>query len=175
MMLQTQRLTLRPIEVKDAAFVHQQMNDPAVTADLLPIEQPYSLSTAMRWIRNLNAGEYGEGIMFTILREAECVGTMYLHNEPKYQHAEIGYWFAKAHWGQGYATEAGHEVVRYGFEKLFLHRIYANYFARNTASRRVLEKLGLKYEGTQRADVFKDGEFLDIGFCGLLRSEWENG
>src|SRR5690348_760509 len=122
MMLRTQRLTLRPIDIEDAPFVYEQMNDPAVTADLLPIEQPYSLPTAIRWIRDLNAGNFGEWIMFTNLRGAECVGTMYLHKEPQHLHAEIGYWFARAHWGQGYATEAGSEVVRYGFENLFLHR-----------------------------------------------------
>jgi ribosomal-protein-alanine N-acetyltransferase len=175
MMLQTARLTLRPIEPDDAKFVHQQMNDEAVIADLLPIPQPYTLATAQKWIRELRDGTLGDGVMFTILCEATLIGTMYLHIIPQHRHAEMGYWFAKAHWGQGYATEAGHEVVRYGFEKLFLNRIYAYYFARNHGSRRVLEKIGLKYEGTQRAEIFKDGEFVDVGFCGLLRSEWENG
>jgi [ribosomal protein S5]-alanine N-acetyltransferase len=173
-MIKTARLSLRPIELADAVAVHQHLNDAEVTADLLPIVQPYTLESAQTWISDLRDGKLGEGVMFTILRDDEFVGTMYLHSDHQYRHAEIGYWFGKAHWGQGYATEAGHAVIRYGFEKLYLQRIYAYFFARNAGSRHVLEKLGLKYEGTQRQDVLKDGVFVDVGFCGLLRSEWEN-
>ena len=173
-MLQTARLTLREIEVSDAPTVHLHLNDPAVTADLLPLPQPYTLEFVQEWIADLRAGKFGDGIMFTILCGETFIGTMYLHVDQQHRHAEIGYWLGKAYWGQGYATEAGREVIRYGFEKLYLRRIYAYYFARNRGSCRVLEKLDLKYEGTQRQDIMKDGEFVDIGFCGLLRSEWEH-
>ncbi|MFN8374094.1 MAG: GNAT family N-acetyltransferase [Anaerolineae bacterium] len=172
-MLKTERLTLRQIEIEDAPLVHEHMHDPAVTADLLPLRQPYTLDYVRTWIDDIRSLRLGEGIMFTILRGDEFIGTMYLHSEPQHRHAEIGYWFGKAYWGQGYATEAGRAVIRYGFERMFLRRIFAYYFARNVGSRRVLEKLGLKYEGTQRQDVLKDGVYHDISFCGLLLSEWE--
>jgi RimJ/RimL family protein N-acetyltransferase len=171
-MLQTARLTLRPIELGDAPDIHQHMNDPAVTTDLVPIAQPYTLQHAEEWIRDLNAGVLGEGVMFVMQRETTFVGTIYLHVIPQHRHAEIGYWLAKAHWGQGYATEAGRAVLRYGFEALNLNRIYAYYFTRNAASRHVLEKLGLTYEGTQRSNIIKEGVPIDVAFCAILRREF---
>ncbi|MCA1615420.1 MAG: GNAT family N-acetyltransferase [Acidobacteria bacterium] len=59
---------------------------------------------------------------------------------------EVGYSFAKAHWGQGYATETAAAWLRYGFARAGLARIVAVASPENTASRRVMEKLGMRYE-----------------------------
>ena len=63
---------------------------------------------------------------------------------------EVGYSFDKAHWGRGYATEAAAAWLRYGFERAGLKRIVAVASPENTASRRVMEKLGMRYEKNVR-------------------------
>ena len=64
-------------------------------------------------------------------------------------------------------------MLRYGFEQLDLNRILARYFAENLQSERVMEKLGMKYEGRLRQHVRKWGAFVDVVICGILRSEYE--
>ena len=63
---------------------------------------------------------------------------------------EVGYSFAKAHWGRGYATEMAAAWLRYGFERAGLARIVAVASPENTASRHVMEKLGMRYEKNAR-------------------------
>jgi RimJ/RimL family protein N-acetyltransferase len=89
------------------------------------------------------------------------------------QHAELGYWIGLPHWGNGYATEAATEVLRYGFEDLQLHRIFASHFAHNPASGGILKKLGMHYEGCQRQHLRKWDQFVDSELYGLLRQEWD--
>jgi len=75
--------------------------------------------------------------------------------------AELGYWLGEPFWGKGIMTEAVSRFTTWAFEQLKLYRIYANVFATNTASARVLEKAGFEFEGCLRAGVFKDGQILD--------------
>jgi RimJ/RimL family protein N-acetyltransferase len=77
---------------------------------------------------------------------------------------EIGYRYLRAAWGQGVATEAGHAVLRHGFEVLGFDPIVAVARLENRASRHVLEKLGLRYQGLR----FHYG--LDLAFYSLERN-----
>lgn len=72
-------------------------------------------------------------------------GLQHLDDGPE---IEVGYRFLRGHWGNGYATEAATAAIRYGFDELELDRIVAVTLPTNRASRRVLEKCGLSYEGT---------------------------
>jgi ribosomal-protein-alanine N-acetyltransferase len=60
------------------------------------------------------------------------------------------YWIGVPYWGKGYATEAAREAVRYAFEDLGLHRLYAAHFGSNPASGKVMRKIRMSYEGTLR-------------------------
>ena len=85
-----------------------------------------------------------------VLREGgTLVGSIALHPNARDDNGEIGYWIGRPYWGQGYATEAAREVVRYGFEELGLHRVHANHLGSNPASGKVLEKVGMTREGTR--------------------------
>ncbi|MDI7740596.1 GNAT family protein [Lysinibacillus fusiformis] len=79
----------------------------------------------------------------------------------KHQRAEIGYFIDKNEWGKGYATEVAALMIEYGFEKLGLERIYGHCMSRNSASRKVMEKLGFKFEGTLRHAIKKGDVFED--------------
>ena len=88
--------------------------------------------------------------------------------------ADIGYELAPELWGQGYATEAALAMVRFGFQELELHRISAWCIAENTASARVLEKVGLRLEGRLREKRYFKGRWWDTLLYGLLKSEWRD-
>jgi ribosomal-protein-alanine N-acetyltransferase len=75
--------------------------------------------------------------------------------------AELGYWLGEPFWGRGIMSEAVVRFTAWAFGHLELHRIYANVFASNAASARVLEKAGFECEGRLRASVFKSGRILD--------------
>ncbi len=117
------------------------------------------------------AGE--QAIFAVVLKESDdLVGAIGLTVSSDHARAELGYWIGVPYWGRGYATEAAREVLRYGFEQLWLHRIYAAHFATNPASGRVLEKVGMSYEGTRREHHRKWGDYEDRVEYSLLVNEW---
>jgi RimJ/RimL family protein N-acetyltransferase len=75
--------------------------------------------------------------------------------------AELGYWLGKDFWGRGIVTEAVAAFTDFCFQDFPLRRVYAEPFANNSASVRVLEKAGFVFEGRLKNNVVKDGELLD--------------
>ena len=73
---------------------------------------------------------------------------------------------------QGYATEAAQAVLEYGFRKLGLHRVQARHFTKNPASGRVMQKIGMTYEGTLRQSIYRFGRFEDAALYSILRHEF---
>ena len=89
-----------------------------------------------------------------------------------HRRAELGYWLGVPFWGKDYVTEAARAAVAFGFETLGLNRIYAHHFAGNTASGRVLEKIGMRHEGRSRQHIQKWDQFVDIENYGVLAEEF---
>lgn len=75
--------------------------------------------------------------------------------------AELGYWLAEPYWGKGIMSESVTQFVGFAFEHFGLVRIYAEPYATNAASCRVLQKAGFELEGRMRSSVIKDGQILD--------------
>ena len=104
----------------------------------------------------------------------ELVGVMaVLKVDRKNRNAELGYWIAKKYWNKGFASEAGLRVLEFCFQVLNLERIYAKCIPVNKASSRVMEKMGMKYEGTLRHEVLKENEYLDKSYYGIIKEDWE--
>ena len=82
---------------------------------------------------------------------------------------ELGYWLAEEYWGQGIMTEAVKQICREAFEKFDIVRIYAEPFAYNAGSRKLLEKVGFSQEGVIHQGVCKWGKIHDYCIYGLLR------
>ena len=87
------------------------------------------------------------------------------------QTAELGYYVAEEYWGRGIMTEAVKQICVYVFCKSNILRIYAEPFAYNAASCRVLEKAGFQYEGTLRNNAVKNGKVIDMKMYSLLKTE----
>ena len=173
--LTTERLLLRPLTAEDAPAISSGAGDRRVARYLLQVPSPYPVSLARRWVAGrVDWWTTGKGITLAIaLRTAPrtLLGTASLRRHARDRRAELGYWLAADAWGQGYATEATHELVTFGFRELSLARVYAQVLAGNTASMRVLEKLGAIVEGIKRQHLRKGHRLCDVVFYGLLRDE----
>ncbi|MBQ7379843.1 MAG: GNAT family N-acetyltransferase [Clostridia bacterium] len=86
---------------------------------------------------------------------------------------EIGYVFHPDFGGQGYATEAVGEVVRFGFVALKLHRIEARYLKGNDRSCRLMERLAMRFEGERREAMLVKGAYRTVGTYSILTSEYQ--
>jgi RimJ/RimL family protein N-acetyltransferase len=108
----------------------------------------------------------------TLAGTGEVCGVIGLRVEPEHRRAELGFWLGVPYWGRGYCTEAAQAVVAFGFEVLKLNRIYAGHFKGNTASQRVMLKLGMRHEGCFRQHILKWDRFVDLENYALLASEF---
>ena len=109
----------------------------------------------------------------TLAGSGELIGSWGVRRKRENEwEAEIGYELAPAHWGQGYATEAGRVMLDFGYNRLKLHRIAAICVAGNVASARVLERLGFRLEGRQRENDYFKGQWWDTQIYALLEQEW---
>ena len=170
--LRTPRLTLRPFTLDDAPAVQRLCGAYEVALNTLMIPHPYPDGAAEEWISRHGEDYEQNRIHHFAIDDGELAGAMGLVMKGD-GIAEIGYWIGVPFWGRGYASEAAREVLRYGFEDCNLHRIFAGYFTRNPASGRVMEKAGMKYEGTLRHHALKWGEYVDVAFYGILRDEFQ--
>lgn len=173
--LETERLILRPFRLEDAAEVQRLAGDRAIAATTLHVPHPYEDSMAEKWIsRHQSDFENGTGVTFAITGKADgsLIGAIGLTGMTRGHQAELGYWIAQAHWGRGFCTEAGEAVLRHAFLELDLARVHASHFARNPASGKVMQKLGMQQEGLRRQHVKKWDRYDDSVIYGILKAEW---
>ncbi len=174
--LHSTRLILRPFALSDAKDVQRLAGDRAIADTTLNIPHPYEDGTAEEWISTHQPRyESGELANFAVtLREEDAlVGAIGLMITPRFDRAELGYWIGKPYWNNGYCTEAGRAVLRYGFQTLNLNRIHASHMTRNPASGRVMQKLGMVHEGTVKQHSKKWDVFEDLELYGIIKVDWE--
>lgn len=82
-------------------------------------------------------------------------------------------WLGKPYWGNGFATEAARELVRFGFEDLHLNKIWAAAMTKNPASFNVMNKIGMKLEGEFKQHTLKWGTFEDLVYYGLTKADYQ--
>ena len=175
--IKTNRLLLRPFKLTDTKAVGRLAGDFEIADTTLFIPHPYEDGVAEDWIKSHKEMiKKGREIIFAItLRDTnQLIGSIGLTINKEHENAEIGYWIGKPFWNKGYATEAAYAILLYGFGELNLERIHAHYFARNSASGKVMQKLGMQYEGTQRHAVKKWNKFEDIKMYGILKSDFQS-
>lgn len=146
--LETPRLLLRTYDEGDLGALHEIVSDP-VTMQFWP--QPFQLGATKSWLSRALASyrEHGLGRWAVMAKESgRLVGDCgYLRVEVAgVLEVDLGYIFAKDVWGRGLATEAASACLHHGLFALGLPRVVANMEARHLASRRVAEKIGLRFE-----------------------------
>lgn len=173
--LDTERLVLRPFAMGDAASVQRLAGAREIADTTLNIPHPYRDGMAEAWIMT-HKPMYRAGVLaayaVTLRDTGELVGAVGLRLNAVHNHAELGYWIGHPYWGRGYCTEAARAVLVFGFYVLQLHRVHASHLTRNPASGRVMQKLGMKYEGRLRAHMRKWEQYEDIEKYGILQHEF---
>jgi ribosomal-protein-alanine N-acetyltransferase len=176
--LRTSRLLLRSLEEQDIPALMRLAGAREIAATTLNIPHPYSEDDARNFLAHGDEEfRAGRSAIFaiTILTGGELCGAVVLTIAPMHCRAELGYWIGVPYWGRGFATEAASAVLAFGFEKLALHRIHAHHFAGNMASRRVLEKIGMRHEGHSREHIRKWDWVIDTENYGMLTTEFRGG
>lgn len=170
--LETLRLKLRPYAESDIPELVPLIGAREVAATTLRIPFPYTENDARGFLAMVRDDDK-IWLAVTLKSNARQIGGIGLRIDREHQNAEVGYWLGAAYWRNGYAAEAAREMLRYGFQELGLHRIFASHFGHNPASGRVLRKLGMRHEGCQREHIRKWDQFVDSELYGILRHEWE--
>lgn len=175
--LEAERLKLRPFNLADAPRVQKLAGDKEIARTTLLIPHPYQDGDAEEWIGTHEPSfRKGKSATFAVVLSDidELIGAIGLTISKNYDRAELGYWIGKPYWRRGYCTEAAQAILKYGFEELKLNRIFAHYMTNNSASGKVMEKIGMSYEGCCRQHVKRWGEYQDIKIYGILRSDYKD-
>ncbi len=162
--IRSKKFILRPVRKGDEDSLIENINDPTVARNTLRIPYPYRMKDARWWIKHnaeINRKKKKTGVNFAIVIKGKVVGNVGLHKIEGHK-AEIGFWLGKNYRRQGIMSQAVNLVVKYGFEKLGLKRIYGYSFISNKASAAVFKKTGFKYEGKLRKQFKKDNKLIDV-------------
>lgn len=173
--LETERLILRPFELSDAKRVQELAGDFELARTTANVPHPYEDGMAEGWISTHADGwEERTGVTWAVVTKSDdtLIGCMHITLAMQHESGEMGYWIGRPYWGTGFGTEAAQAVVDYAFGVLKLHRVYAVHMGKNPGSGRVMQKVGMTYEGTMREAEVRWGERDDIAIYGILRHEW---
>jgi RimJ/RimL family protein N-acetyltransferase len=176
--LETKRLKLRPLHADDAGTIAHLAGDKQIASTTRRIPHPYTLEMAQQWIASLpDLHEKQELCNFaiTLPQNGELIGSIGLILNMQDWQGELGYWIGRPYWNNGYATESALCVVAFAFETLQLHRIFAYHMTRNPASGRVMQKIGMKREGTLHDHRYKWGKFEDLVVYGMTVKDYQAG
>ncbi|HXQ45031.1 MAG TPA: GNAT family N-acetyltransferase [Caulobacteraceae bacterium] len=171
MILNTERLRLRPLNPGDARAVHLMMSDAEVMAywDVGRVEDPAVTGDIVQRQLAEAAADRAAHWAMERLSDRVFVGVCDLSEiDRRHARAEVGFMVGRAFWGEGYTFEAMHAVIAHAAQVLRLRRLQARTHIGNVRSIRLLERLGFKREGLMRGYVDRDGERRDCLLFGLL-------
>lgn len=173
--LETPRLILRRLEMRDAPDLFDYSRDPQVAKHVLWDAQT-SVSEARAYVRYmLRRYRAGEPASWGIEEKetGRVVGTIgYMWYQRDNNACEVGYSLARRRWNRGYMTEALAEVLRFSFEELGVHRVEAQHEVENAASGAVMRKCGMRKEGTLRGRLYNKGRYVDVDLYAMLREDY---
>lgn len=134
---------------------------------------PYSVEDARQFISAMRSADPSSVFPFAVTAEGEVVGSLgvFRRENIHFRTAELGYYIGEPYWGRGYATSAVRQACAYIFHHTDILRIFAEPFAYNIPSCRVLEKAGFELEGVLRCNAVKKGRVLDMKLYALLRQD----
>ena len=133
----------------------------------------YTEQDGIEYISEMLFADKNESFAFAITVDKKVIGSIGAFRQKNIhrQTAELGYYIAEDYWGKGIMTEAVKQICRFVFDHSDIIRIYAEPFAYNVASCRVLEKAGFQYEGTLRNNAVKNGKIVDMKMFALLKRD----
>lgn len=178
MQIITPRLTLREISMNDLEVIHA-LNSLPETDEYNTLGVPENIQVTeailVDWLAE-NTKQPRNGYILAVVHTEtnRLIGMIAMTlARPKFKQGEVWYKLYPGEWNKGYATEALKGLLEFGFNTLNLHRIQAGCAVENTASAKVLEKVGMLLEGRKRKVLPIRGEWVDNFFYGILEEDWE--
>ena len=161
-------------ELSDAKDLAAALSNKKVQDNLRDgLPYPYTEQDGKEFISAMLSADENETFAFAITVDNMVIGSIGIFRQGNIhrQTAELGYYIAEEYWGKGIMTEAVKQICEYVFANSDIIRIYAEPFAYNVASCRVLEKVGFQYEGTLRSNAVKNSKVIDMKMYSLLKEE----
>lgn len=172
----TEPVYLREIRREDVPIINTWRQDREVTESLLGTFRYVNEETDHEWFDSYCATRHRNVRLAIIERESDrMIGVVYLLKIDWISRvAELGIFIGdKDEWGKGYGTRAVELALRHAFYDLNLHRVYTMVLADNEKSPKIFAKYGMVKEGVARQAVYKNGEYKDCHYMGLLRADFE--
>ena len=174
--LETKRLVLRRIAMRDAKDIFAYSKDPEVARHVLWSAQKDE-SEARDYCRfMMKRYRCDQPSSWGIIEKAtnRLVGTIgYMDHNEDNATVEVGYSLAHWLWNGGYMTEALTRVIEYTFEAMDINRIEAQHELENPSSGRVMEKCGMKKEGELRQRLYNKGRYVDVALYAILKEDYD--
>lgn len=174
----TERLILRKISLDDIDDMYEYASNSKLTEYLTWSPHPdkaYTFEYVSYLQTRYKSGEFFDWAIIS-KESGKMIGTCgFTRFDFRHNFGEIGYVVNPDYHGRGIATEAVRAVIGFGFENLALNRIECRFMMGNDASRKVMEKNGMSFEGTIRQGMLVKGVYRDIGICSILQSEYKKG
>ncbi|GAQ17974.1 ribosomal N-acetyltransferase YdaF [Oceanobacillus picturae] len=173
--LETERLLLRKVTLHDLEDIYHYGSNEEVSRYVTG-DTHHTLSDTKEYVdfvlnRYENKRVAYWGIEYK--GNGKLIGTIdFVSWQTGHRTAEIGYVISSDYWGKGIATEVANEVIKFGFQQMDLVRIQAKCFEKNIGSARVMEKVGMSYEGTIRKGMVVKGEHQDLKLHSILKEEF---
>lgn len=165
---------IRKWELSDAKDLAIALSNKKIQNNLRDgLPYPYTEKDGADFISAMLSVDENDTFAFAIMADNKVVGSIGVFRQGNIHRltAELGYYVAEEYWGKGIMTKAIKQICEYVFGKSDIIRIYAEPFAYNIASCRVLEKVGFQYEGTLRCNAVKNGKVSDMKMYSLLKIE----
>ena len=173
--LQTPRLVLRKLTMRDAPDIFHYSKDPEVARHVL-WDAHRSIGDSRAYLRYMLRRYRGhEPASWGIehLDSGRIIGTIgFMWIQEDNNAAEVGYSLAREYWNHGIMTEALRAVIQFGFDEMGLHRIEAQHETTNPASGAVMRKCGMQKEGTLRSRLYNKGKYVDVDLYAILRKDY---
>ena len=166
--------TLRPFEERDIDAIARYGNNEKIAANLRNrFPYPYTPADARSYVESCMQNGEVRQCTRAIDVNGECVGSvgLFIESDIYEKSAEVGYWLAEPFWGKGITSEAVRQICDYGFAHYSIVRIFAEPFAYNKGSCRVLEKSGFTLEGVKKCAVYKNGVIHDSKMYALVQED----
>lgn len=164
--------TIREWEPADAGALAELLNNKKILDNLRDgLPYPYTEADAEAYIMAMRAADKAGTFAFAITADDRVVGSIgvFRCGNIHFRTAEMGYYLGEPYWGKGLGTSAVKQACEYVFGHTDIIRIFAEPFAQNTASCRVLEKAGFRLEGILRRNAMKNGRVLDMKMYALVK------
>ncbi len=165
---------IRKWELLDAADLSVNISNKKIQDNLRDgLPYPYTEQDGRDYISAMLSSDENNTFAFAITIDNKVIGSIGVFRQENIHSktGELGYYIGEEYWGKGIMTEAVRQICSYVFDNSDIIRIYAEPFAYNIASCRVLEKAGFQYEGTLRSNAVKNSKVIDMKMYSRLRTD----